>query len=300
MKYTKEQFIEYAIGIHGDKYVYDKVDYVNNKTNVTIICKLHGEFKQRPGHHLSGQGCVKCAKELRKHVKTVEFIRKAQNVHENKYIYTNTIYSTLDTPVKIICPIHGEFKQRPGDHLRGKGCRNCQYEHLSNMFRLSTEEFIKKARQVHGDIYNYDKVKYVNNRTAVLIQCPVHGEFKQRPDNHLCGKGCAKCYCGISKKANAWLDQFKNVKRERRVKAYNHTYIVDGIDKDTNTVYEFWGDFWHGNPQKYGSDEINSFTKTTFGTLYRNTQKKIKNLKKAGFKIVSIWECEWDDQVKEK
>jgi len=293
--YTTEQFIQYARVVHGDKYVYNHVKYKNNKTNVTIICRKHGEFLQRPGHHLSGLGCVKCSKEQRKNEKTIGFIKKAQTIHKNRYVYTNAVYTNGKTLIKIICPVHGEFEQRPTDHLQGKGCRKCQYDYLSNKFSLSVEEFIEKVKVVHGDLYDYGKVEYVNSRTPVIIICSVHGEFTQRPDNHLYGeKGCAKCYGGISKKANKWLDRFDNAKRERRISAGKHTYIVDGFDKNTNTVYEFWGDFWHGNPKMYSSDDINPITKTTFGLLYKNTQKKIRNLKNAGFNVVSIWECEWD------
>lgn len=300
MKYTKEKFIEYAQSIHGDKYIYDKVEYKNNKTKIIIICKDHGEFTQRPMDHLSGVGCKECRKIQKKHGKTLEFIEKAKGTHQNRYIYTNTIYVNNRDLVKIICPIHGEFEQRPNDHLRGKGCRKCQYVELASRFSSNSAEFIEKAKQVHGDTYSYDKVEYVNSRTPITIVCPIHGEFEQRPDSHLCGKECGKCYSGISKKADKWLDQFKDIKRERRVVIDDNVYIVDGIDRKNNTVYEFWGDFWHGNPKIYNPDDVNPITKTTFGTLYKNTQEKIKNIKKAGFKIVSVWECEWDEQNREK
>lgn len=295
-KYTLEQFVEYARQVHGDKYIYKKVRYINGKTPVLIICKKHGEFSQRPKDHLCGIGCKECRKDQKKSTKTQEFIEKAKIIHNNKYKYTNTIYVNNKTLVKIICPIHGELEQRPNDHLRGRGCRKCQYD----KFSYNTAEFILKSIKIHGNTYNYDKANYVNNRTSVTIICHIHGEFKQRPDSHLCGKGCSKCYSGISKKANRWLGQFNNIKRERRVNAGDNTYIVDGIDRGTNTVYEFWGDFWHGNPKIYKPDELNPITKTTFGYLYKNTQNKIKNLKNAGYKIVSIWEHEWDKQEKSR
>ena len=59
--------------------------------------------------------------------------------------------------------------------------------------RLTKEEFIEKARQVHGDKYDYSKVEYKNNKTKICIVCPIHGEFWQRPNDHLNGRGCDKC-----------------------------------------------------------------------------------------------------------
>jgi hypothetical protein len=160
--------------------------------------------------------------------------------------------------------------------------------------RYTTRQFIRCAREVHGHKYIYTKVKYKNSRTPIIIICRKHGEFRQRPKDHLYGKGCRKCYGGISKKANKWLDQFEGIKREKPIKAGKTTYVVDGIDRENNTIYEFWGDFWHGNPKVYDPDEINPVTKTTFGSLYEKTQDKIKDLKDAGFKVISIWESEWD------
>jgi hypothetical protein len=122
-----------------------------------------------------------------------EFIARARLKHGDKYDYSEVEYKNNYTKVCIICPEHGPFLQTPSNHLMGRGCSECRYVNISNMFRSNTEEFIKKAREVHGSKYDYSNVEYVNNHTKVCIVCPVHGEFKQMPSGHLNGKGCSDC-----------------------------------------------------------------------------------------------------------
>lgn len=185
-KHTTEQFIATAREVHGNKYDYSKVDYVNSYTKVLIICPIHGAFEQVPSNHLIGQGCPKCSKN-RKHT-TEEFIATAKEIHGDKYDYSKVKYINNQTHVTIICPTHGEFEQRPNAHLRGHGCPYC-----GGSARLTTEQFIDIAREVHGDKYNYSKVEYINMTTNVTIICPIHGEFEQNPHGHLRGQGCPIC-----------------------------------------------------------------------------------------------------------
>lgn len=123
-----------------------------------------------------------------KRLDTDGFIAKARAKHGNKYDYSKTEYVNQTTPVTIICPEHGEFTQRPNNHYMGAGCPFC-----SGNKRHDAESFIDKAKAVHGDRYDYSKVDYKNNKTKVVIICPVHGEFMQTPDKHLAGEGCPEC-----------------------------------------------------------------------------------------------------------
>lgn len=189
---TTEVFIEKAIKIHGNKYDYSKVKYVNSKTKVCIICPKHGEFWQFPNNHLSGHGCQKCV--LEKSYKTnrmtsEEFIKKARKVYGDKYVYLNIEYINARTNVCIICPEHGEFWQTPDNHLHGHECPKCAHR----SYKYTTEEWIKKAKEVHGDKYDYSKVNYTDNRTKVCIICKKHGEYWQSPHDHLRGNSCPKC-----------------------------------------------------------------------------------------------------------
>lgn len=123
---------------------------------------------------------------------TEEFIQKAQEIPGNDYIYDKVKYIDSHTKVIIECLRHGDFTQRPTNHLRGQGCPKCVRELLSILKRSSLEEFILKAQKVHGN-YTYPKVNYINNKVKVIITCQEHGEFKQTPHDHLNGHGCPEC-----------------------------------------------------------------------------------------------------------
>ena len=192
IKKTTEQFIEDAKRIHGDKYDYSKVEYINAKTKICIICREHGEFWQTPTHHLSGHGCPKCRyiKSANKKRKGKEwFVEESRKVHGDKYDYSKVKYSRRDKNVCIICPEHGEFLQTPGNHLKGCGCPSC-----GGNKKYTLEKFIQKAKSIHGDKYDYSNVNYVNMNTKICIICREHGEFWQTPNCHLNRHyGCPVC-----------------------------------------------------------------------------------------------------------
>ena len=186
------EFIEKAKVVHNDRYDYSKVEYVNNRTKVCIICPEHGEFWQTPNHHLGGNDCPKCVHQSYKHT-TESFIEAAKKVHGDRYDYSKAEYVNAHTKVCIICPEHGEFWQTPTNHMKGRGCPKCKAAKISDMRLSSREDFIKKAIKVHGYKYDYSKVNYINSSTKVCIICPEHGEFWQTPNQHLRGNGCRLC-----------------------------------------------------------------------------------------------------------
>lgn len=190
-KSTRDEFIEKAVKKHGVKYNYSKVEYVDSSTKVCIVCPEHGEFWMTPGNHIYGQGCPKCGVKKRTNNRRKtreEVIKSFKEKHGDKYDYSKSIYGGTDIKTCIICPEHGEFWQTPYKHMHGCGCPKC-----SGNQKLTTEEFIEKVRQIHGDKYDYSKVEYINTETKVCIICPEHGEFWQTPANHLRGCGCPKC-----------------------------------------------------------------------------------------------------------
>jgi len=119
---------------------------------------------------------------------TEEFIERAKKVHGDKYDYSMVEYVNAHTKVKIICPIHGEFEQMPNPHFNGSGCLKC-----SGSYKMSTEELISKAKEVHGNKYDYSLVEYKDSKTKIKIKCPIHGVFEQIPRTHLKGTGCMEC-----------------------------------------------------------------------------------------------------------
>ena len=135
-----------------------------------------------------------------------EFIQKAREKHGDKYDYSKVEYVNNHTKVCIICHEHGEFFQRPANHLSGQGCSKC-----SGKYSPTTEEWIASAREVHGDKYDYTKVKYVNALTNVCIICPEHGEFWQKPNDHLGSHGCPKCVRKYSPTTEEWIASAREV-----------------------------------------------------------------------------------------
>lgn len=211
MAYDTKTFIEKAKKIHSNFYDYSKVKYINCRTDVIIICPIHGEFKQKPFIHLNGCGCKKCGFNKISKSKTDDFesfLATANKIHNSKYDYSKVKYIDKRTKICIICPIHGEFWTTPSVHLKGCECPKCSSEKNKNILKSNSEEFTIKANKIHNFKYDYSKVEYVNNKTKVCIVCPEHGEFWQTPNAHLRGAGCPMCN-GRNKTTEQWVKECK-------------------------------------------------------------------------------------------
>ena len=188
---SNEDIITQFREVHGDRYDYSKVDYRNDYTRVVIICDVHGEFPQLPYSHKNGNNCPNCANEIRpnRRIAKEAWIGRWREKHGNQYDYSLVDEDITQTSiVKIICKEHGEFQQRAHDHQR-YGCARC----VRPMQGATTEEWIEKFREVHGDVYDYSKVQYASNSTYVTIVCKEHGDFPQVPSSHIKGTGCPSC-----------------------------------------------------------------------------------------------------------
>lgn len=196
-KLTKEEFIKRAIAKHGEgRYDYSGVVYKNSSTEVEIKCNVCGKiFFQRPDSHLQGKGCRYCGYKKSHPLTTLdEFFRKARVVHGDKYDYSQVKFEKVKDKITIICPEHGPFSQAVINHYFGQGCPKCGIKKNAQKLRSNTDDFVKKAKIIHGDKYNYDLVKYVNNRTPIQIICNTcETEFSQTPHSHLLGRGCLNC-----------------------------------------------------------------------------------------------------------
>ncbi|AYV75830.1 MAG: hypothetical protein Terrestrivirus3_99 [Terrestrivirus sp.] len=190
---TTERFIEQANKIHGKKYDYSKVVYETARDKVLMICSEHGEFSQAPYHHLEGRGCYNCNIENRR-VGLDEFITRSNKLHNNRYDYSKVVYVNSTIKVNIICKRHGEFYQLPSSHLFGIGCYECGIIKRADACKSNKNEFVEKAKKIHGNIYDYSNVEYIDHTTIITIKCEKHGIFSQKPVNHLQGRGCIKCH----------------------------------------------------------------------------------------------------------
>ena len=223
-KKTTEEFITEAKRVHGDFYDYSKVVYKSNKKKVNITCPVHGPFDQNAKSHLKGSGCPKCSVERRKslppkkykpRITQESFLKQAKTIHSDFYDYSKVICKNGHEGVTITCPLHGDFVQKPVNHLKGYGCPYC------SGIRITNKSFVEKAKRVHGNRYDYSKVSVKNGHEKVKIICPEHGSFWQSPEKHCSGRGCPSC----------WQERRKFIKRnttseiiDRAINTLGHKY----------------------------------------------------------------------------
>ena len=306
---TTKEFIQKAIIVHGDKYDYSKVVYVNNKTEVCIICKQCGkEFKMRPDNHLNGQNCPYCVKEnfanLCRKTTSIDFKEKYFKKFGKKYDLSKINYVNSKTKICVICHEkdeygneHGEFWIEPNSLLCGHGCQKCYDMRRNYVTRYTTEEWIKKAKEIHGDRYDYSKINYINSHTKICIICNRCGrEFWQMPYDHLNGKGCK--YCKESKLEKLVRNFFKKKNIEpleqytfEWLKTDNgtHQYLDFYIDS-LNIAIECQGE-QHFKPVDFGNHGVEYAEKQ-----FRETVKRDKNkLKLCNENNISIIYINYDD-----
>ncbi len=296
---SKEKFIDKCKLIHKDKYDYSDSIYMGVAKKIEIKCnKCLKKFKQRAGNHLYlKQECPNCYFN-NKSINNESFIKKATAIHNNIYDYSLINYIDCFTPVSIKCnKCKKIFNQRPSDHLNGHGCKFCHIENQKN----TINEIIERSIKTHGDKYDYSLSEYTGCQNKIKIRCKkCNHVFKQLPYNHFgAGHGCPKCFRMenskkyISKSEMEFLDYVKipNTKENRQFFIKN--ILVDGID-NKNNVYEFLGDYWHGNPKKYNHNDINKVCNKTFKKLYDETVDRFIFLKENGYNVKYIWESDWE------
>jgi very-short-patch-repair endonuclease len=152
-----------------------------------------------------------------KKLTTNEFIKKSKEIHDNKYDYSLVDYINSRTKVKIICPIHGVFEQKPNSHLQRQNCPICMET------KKSLKSFIVESNIVHNNKYDYSLSIYINAHTKVKIICPIHGVFEQTPNVHTTKKcGCKKC---SDKKQQLDKDEFITKSNKIHHKKYDYSLV---------------------------------------------------------------------------
>lgn len=331
-KKTQEEVIAKFIEVHGNKYDYSKVEYINSYTKVCIICPIHGEFWQTPKEHIKGCVCPLCADINRSKCNRKcceEFKKQAKEIHGDKYDYSKVEYINNKTKVCIICPEHGEFWMSPQNHTIQKqgcpicgrlnrkytkhinsnakkiplskildtiekkckernisflgfveekwestkkthlklrcnicshewkslyrnfitykhGCQTCYNNRRGKTLTKTRDEFIQEAKEIHGGKYDYSKVEYINNYTKVCIICPEHGEFWITPNKHLAKQGC-----GICAKIQNGIRKRKPMEEVKKIfnKIHGNTYTYDwntytSMEIPMRMFCQIHGEFW--------------------------------------------------------
>jgi hypothetical protein len=285
-------FRENAKQIHDNKYGYELAIYTTAHAKIKITCPIHGLFEQRAYSHLAGQGCRECSRT--KKLTTESFIQKAKETHGDKYDYSLVEYITAHNKVQIKCLKHNTtFQQKPFAHIRGNRCPMCAKESCAEQLKKTQDSFISEAKEMHGNKYDYSAVEYKNSTTKVKIICKLHDDFLQIPGDHLSGKGCKKCSKGnTSKSEQKWIASFNNSNINEQhiiILPTGNKVRVDGFDSTTNTIYEYYGKFWHGHPEYSKCDPDFMIGKKSAGDRYIETLMREIRLKELGYNIVSVW-----------
>ena len=278
-RWSKDIFIKRSNEIHGGKYDYSKVTYKNNSDKVCIICPEHGEFWQTPiAHIFNKQGCPKCAHKGLNRDDMIDMFRK---VHGNKYDYSKFIPGKMNDKACFICPEHGEFWQSPTKHMKGQGCPKCGRKKCGNEHRMTTEEFIQKAKIVHGDDrYDYSNTIYTKSNEEVSIICPKHGKFHQVANYHLCGHGCPHCGNNISlaeTEISSFIESLGFQTDVKNRKILGNGKEIDIYVQERNIGIEYDGLVWHSDLFKDRNYHLD----------------KTEECEKNGIRLIHIFEDEW-------
>ena len=236
---NREQFILKARQVHGWKYDYSKVEYVNNNTKVCIICPEHGEFWQTPHNHLANHGCRICSDKMtsnRNSLSKEEFLSRANKIHNNRFVYNNIDeYKNKSSIIEFTDTFTGKkYKQPASSHLDGHTpfgkTWDTRREHFNN-------DFLKKLHKKYDGIYDLSKIKYVNNKTKICIVCPEHGDFYVHPETFLNGK--TKCpYCRKIEKENYRLSKEYITKKLEKYTNITKILSVEKNEKSPLITYE--------------------------------------------------------------
>lgn len=309
MRKTLEQFVEDARKVHGDKYCYDHVIYTNNSTKVTILCPEHGPFSQLPVRHTSGKtGCPRCAVEKRKQTNierygscgkkpSLESTIKRQATNLERYgckeafqsdaikkKRQNALIVKYGVPHAMMSDVVKQ--KRSINNTQKWGVKAYKQKHMMAALSLLDDpvwlinEYVTKMKNAYqiADELGVERTTVLNR-----LKCYNIGIRPSSP---------------YSQKCVAWLEQIMenehiNIKHAANGGEYRlpGTNIrVDGFCAETNTVYEFYGDYWHGNPAVFNPALFNTQKNKTMEELYNATIDREQHIRSLGYNLIVIWE----------
>jgi len=286
-KLDTETYIKLATEVHKGRYLYPNLKYLSIHEKVEILCQVHGAFWQSANSHKRGNGCPKCrvdAHKARYDNQFETFKSKARKVHGDIYDYSLSEYKKAKINIAIICKKHNKlFYQTPDSHInRQAGCPICAIEKSANSKKSNKASFIRKAKEVHGETFDYKDVTYVSSLEKVLVTCNNNHTFLVTPGNHLQGRNCPYCSRGqttsIQEKE---LEAFVNTVISNY---YTNTRkVLSGKELDIyipskKIAMEFDGAYWHS--EKFVD--------------YKYHLSKTEECEKQGIQLIHIFEDEWE------
>lgn len=253
---TFDELIEKFNLKNNNKYDYSLCkdeDYISQHASMQIICEKHGIFAKKIVSHLTGYGCQFCEIdkiEKYRSEKTISVVEKLRKVHGDAYDYSKVNFKATNIPVKLICKKHGEIKVRWHKHLNGTPCSECRDEKSVKNLDYILERF----KKVHGDRYDYTKVKEQPNiKKKVIITCRKHGDFLQSIGYHFAGQNCKKCAVSensvVSAEETVFYEWFKQLDNDalQSDKELIYPFEVDILSHKYKLGIEYNGLHWHSN-----------------------------------------------------
>jgi formylmethanofuran dehydrogenase subunit E len=307
-RWTLERFLSKTKEIYGDKFDYSQITNVHiqgQKSKVPVKCNdCDYRWDVTIADHINRKtGCPDCAGNL---PWTLErFLSKAKEIRGDKYNYSGVNNRHIHggkSKVPVKCNDCGyQWDVSINGHINGKsGCPDC-----SGNARWTLERFLTKAKEIHGDTYDYSQITdghIQGYNSKVLVKCKnCNNNWSPTIGDHIYSKsGCPHCSrCkGYSKKQIDWLDSimsYENISIQYALSHEGEYKIptlgkVDGYCLETNTVYEYHGKFWHGHPDIYNPEDVNPISGKTYGELYAKTIERDQRIRDLGYKLIVKWE----------
>jgi hypothetical protein len=262
-------------------------------------CEKGHEWEATANKRNRGDNCPYCSghRLCKDNSLTVLNPSLAKEWHQMKNgdLTPNDVMSGSRSKVWWQCSRGHEWKALMYTRNQGTGCPFCSGRkvYIDNCFATLNPLLVKEWHTTkNGCLTPYDVTS--KSHKKVWWICIKGHEWKTSIDVRARGRGCPICSRGpVSKISQAWLDSLNIPAENREVWLGKLNLRVDGFDPETNTVYEFLGDYWHGNPNVYDSNDKNSVNKKTFGQLYEETETRISRLEEKGYKVVFIWESDF-------
>jgi len=292
-----------------------------------FVCKKHKhKFLAKPSDTLRSAtgGCFECKKERLSSIKmgvklglrktTKEFRQELSDRFADSVKLISKKYQGGKTDHTFLCNSCGnEWKTKPINILNSKvGCPNCGRKQAADKQRKSLPRFKRDLKEATGGKVKLVGDTYYGDGWRHKFKCACGNKFTavantllQTPRN-----GCGKCSLldgnkKYSRKAVAWMNAIMEKKGwdiqhaenggELKISLGKRFIFADGYCKETNTVFEFHGDIWHGNLMRFSNNEICSpFSEKTAKQLYDETQRRHLRLIRKGFNVVFVWESHYD------
>jgi len=307
----RKALISNIIAVHGNKFTFEETTYEPYQMKIAVACRTHGVFTIGIRQLLTGTGCPVCTKNARVKAE-FEKARLLVKTRPGLHVALNKL-ETGHFEIELTCKTHGHVKTWAGGFTPIWHCRKCGNKKIGNALRGSTDTFVEKAKEVHGDTYSYATVDYKGATTKVQIVCAEHGAFNQTPTNHLSGTGCPACAINRRRAYSAIAIQWIELEGKRRgLRNIRHAenggeYTIpgtnlraDGFHKPTNTIFEFHGDRWHGNLDVFKPNAKPNHWRPTVTTrkLHAETIGREQTIRDLGYNLVVMWESDFRKSIR--